>query len=567
MAAPPQVPRKADVALDTGFKKDVSRTSLLFTGVGAIIGSGWLFGSLNAAQIAGPASIFSWIVGAIIFLFIGLVYAELGTMFPVAGGIVRYQQYSHGSFTGYSVGWLSWLACATVTPSEVLATIEYANPYIHGMMEKQDQVSVLTGPGIVVAVVLMFVYSFINVMGVKLFARFNNALVWWKLAVIALVVIMFFVLEFHPSNLTSQGFMPEGASAIFVAVPASGIAFSYLGFRNAVEYAAESKNPSRDVPFSILWSIFICAAIYVLLQIAFITGLPENFVGAGWDNLGAKGSISSDLNEGPLAELGVIMGATWLAVVLRIDAVVSPADTGLIYAGVTPRVAYANARNGNAPQWLERLNRKGVPWYAVILTFVVGCIFFLPFPGWQQIIEFISAAFAVSFGPGSVVVGALRRSLPDQERPFRLPFGDVLPILAIIGASLIVFWNEWAVNEKMFLTIILGYVVYIAYHFTAKRELPKLNIKAGLWFPAWVVGIMVLSYFGNLDPDETAEQFILPGGNGPIGLGVGAIILAVWGIVIYYVGVASRLSSQESKELIEKTPSAAIADDESDQAD
>src|SRR5699024_7343037 len=105
---------------------------------------------------------------------------------------------------------------------------------------------------------------------VKLFAKFNNVLVWWKLAVIALVVIMFFSLDFNGGNLTSHGFMPEGLSSVFVAVPASGIAFSYLGFRNAVEYAAESKNPSRDVPFSILWSIFICAGIYVLLQIAFI---------------------------------------------------------------------------------------------------------------------------------------------------------------------------------------------------------------------------------------------------------------------------------------------------------
>src|SRR5699024_9209024 len=482
MAAPPQVPRKADVALDTGFKKDVSKLSLLFTGVGAIIGSGWLFGAMNAAQIAGPAAIFSWIVGAIIFLFIGLVYAELGTMFPVAGGIVRYQQYSHGSFTGYSVGWLSWLACATVTPSEVLATIQYGDSYIPfiTMMEAQDAVNVLTGPGIVVAVVLMFIYSFINVMGVKLFARFNNVLVWWKLAVIALVVIMFFSLDFTPSNLTSQGFMPEGISSVFVAVPASGIAFSYLSFCNAIVYAAESKNLCRYVPFSILWSIFICAAIYVLLQIAFITGLPEHFLGGGWSSLGVEGTVSEQLSESPLAELGVIMGATWLAVVIRIDSVVSPADTGLIYAGVTPRVAYANARNGNAPEWLERLYSKGVPWYAVILTFVVGCIFFLPFPGWQQIIAFISAAFAVSFGPGSVVVGSLRRSLPDQQRPFRLPFGDLLPILAIIGASLIVFWNEWATNEKMVLAILVGYVVYIAYHFTAKRELPKLNIKNGL---------------------------------------------------------------------------------------
>src|SRR5699024_12281685 len=132
----------------------------------------------------------------------------------------------------------SWSRRSTVTPSDALATSQCGCSDIPSitMMTAEGNVNVLTGPGIVVAVVLMFIYSFINVMGVKLFARFNNVLVWWKLAVIALVVIMFFSLDFTASNLTSQGFMPEGISSVFVAVPASGIAFSYLGFRNAVEY-------------------------------------------------------------------------------------------------------------------------------------------------------------------------------------------------------------------------------------------------------------------------------------------------------------------------------------------
>ena len=560
MAAPTQVPRKANVALDTGFKKDVSKLSLLFTGVGAIIGSGWLFGALYASQIAGPAAIFSWIIGAIIFMFIGLVYAELGAMFPVAGGIVRYPHYSHGSFTGYSVGWLSWLACATVTPAEVLATIQYAEPYMDFLMT-EDEVAVLTGPGIAIAVALMFIYSIINVLGVKIFAQLNNALVWWKLAVILLVVVMFFGLSFNIDNLTVHGFMPSGLGSIFTAIPAAGVAFAYLGFRNAVEYAAESKNPQKDIPFGIIWSIIICAGIYVLLQIAFITGLPPQELQQGWNELFANTADAA----GPLAALSVLLGAVWLAVVLRIDAVVSPADTGLIYAGVTPRVAYANARNGNAPAWLEKLNSKGVPWYAVILTFVVGCIFFLPFPAWQLFIGFISAAFSVSFGPGSVVVGALRRSLPDQHRPFRLPGGDLLPILAFIGASLIVFWNKWSINEKMFVAFLVGYVVYVAYHLTAKRQLPPLRIKNGLWFPIWIIGIMVVSYLGDITPgeDTSGDAWILPGGEGPIGLGLGAAILAVWGIAMYYYGVASRLRPEDAKANIEHMPSADLPDEPS----
>lgn len=174
------------------------------------------------------------------------------------------------------------------------------------------------------------------------------------------------------------------------------------------------------MPFAIIGSILITAVIYVLLQVAFITALPGDLLAGGWAQL----TFAAGEATGPLAGLALVLGAVWLAVLLRIDAVVSPADTGLIYAGVTTRLSYANARNGNAPQWLAKLNSRGIPWASVLVMFVVGCLFFLPFPGWRQFIGLITSAFAISFGAGPLVVGALRRQLPDQPRPFRLPGRD-----------------------------------------------------------------------------------------------------------------------------------------------
>ncbi|RCW47000.1 amino acid permease-like protein, partial [Halopolyspora algeriensis] len=104
MATPTAPPTRAHVQLDTGVRRDVNKLSLLFTGVGAIIGSGWLFGALYASQIAGPAAILSWIIGAIMIMIIGLVYAELAVMFPVVGGIIRFPHYSFGSFASFSSG-------------------------------------------------------------------------------------------------------------------------------------------------------------------------------------------------------------------------------------------------------------------------------------------------------------------------------------------------------------------------------------------------------------------------------------------------------------------------------
>src|SRR3954465_13822586 len=84
--------------LEPNMRRDVGTVGLLFAGVGSIIGSGWLFGAMNAGQLGGPAAILSWGIGAVMILLIALVYAELGTMFPVSGGVIRFPHISFGSF-------------------------------------------------------------------------------------------------------------------------------------------------------------------------------------------------------------------------------------------------------------------------------------------------------------------------------------------------------------------------------------------------------------------------------------------------------------------------------------
>lgn len=552
MAAPTEVPRKVEVRLDTGLRRDVGRTSLLFTGVGAIIGSGWLFGALYASQIAGPAAILSWVIGGVMVMVIGVVYAELAVMFPVAGGIIRFPHYSFGSFASYSSGWTSWLAAAAVTPIEVLATTQYADPYLPWLMDNVDGVFVLTTPGLLVAIVLMAFYSLVNVLGVKLLTRLNNVLVWWKLAVIALVVVAFFALAFNLGNLGAlAGFAPSGFGAVFTAIPAAGVAFAYLGFRNGIEFAGETDNPQRNVPFAIIGSILITGVIYVLLQVAFITALPEATLANGWAQL----SFGDGEIAGPLAGLSLILGAVWLAVLLRVDAVVSPADTGLIYAGVTTRLAYANARNGNAPQWLTRLNSRGIPWLSVLLMFVVGCLFFLPFPGWRQFIGFLTSASAISFGAGPLVVGALRRQLPDQARPFRIPGGDVLPYLAFLASSLLVFWAGWAINEKIFIALLVGYAVFAIYSAVARDRMPPPEFKAGSWFPIWLLGLAVISYFGDIAPGEPADSgLILDGGDGPLNLVWGLLVLVVFSAAVYAYAIAVRLPPERAAANVSQLP-------------
>ena len=166
---------------------------------------------------------------------------------------------------------------------------------------------------------------------------------------------------------------------------------------------------------------------------------------------------------------------------LYIDAIVSPADTGLITTAVSSRVSYALARNGNAPAVLARTNRHGVPWIGLVVTFVAGLVVLLLFPSWQQLVGFITSATVISFGVGPLAVGALRRVEPERDRPFRLPFGDVIPLLGFYAANMIVYWAGWATNQKLFATIVIGYALLLIWQLVgrARGTRPRLDFRAG----------------------------------------------------------------------------------------
>src|SRR3954471_21621607 len=114
---------------DPQLKRHIGVVGLLFASVGSIIGSGWLFGALNASSQAGPAAVISWALGGVMILLIALTYAELGTMFPLSGGVVRFPHLAFGSFASYTSGWITWVAVATTAPIEVEAALQYATKY------------------------------------------------------------------------------------------------------------------------------------------------------------------------------------------------------------------------------------------------------------------------------------------------------------------------------------------------------------------------------------------------------------------------------------------------------
>src|ERR1700734_1519415 len=165
-------PQTAQLDAD-GLDRGVGFIGLLWASETSIIGSGWLFGALGAAVIAGPSAILGWVLGSVIILVLALVHAELGGLFPGSGGTSRFPHYAFGSFAGATFGWASYLQAASVAPIEVLAAIEYlstshwARHFFHSHVVNGISANTLSGSGIIAAVILMFIFVILNLVGIR----------------------------------------------------------------------------------------------------------------------------------------------------------------------------------------------------------------------------------------------------------------------------------------------------------------------------------------------------------------------------------------------------------------
>jgi amino acid transporter len=389
----------------------------------------------------------------------------------------------------------------------------------------------LTTSGFIVAVVLMAVFVAINFLGVRVLAHTNSVTTWWKIAVPLATIFIMALTHFHGGNFTSGSFAPFGAKGVLSAISTSGIMFALLGFEQAIQLAGESRNPKRDLPRATLGSVLIGAVIYVALQIVFIAALPSSTFAKGWDHLNYVGI------SGPWAGLATVVGLGWLAVVLYIDAVVSPAGTGLIYATATSRISYGLSKNGYAPKGLEKTDKNGVPWIGLLVSFVTGVVCFLPFPSWQQLVGFITSASVLMYAGAPLAYGVFAKRLPHVERPYRLPAGKVIAPVSFVVANLIIYWAGWDTLWRLGVAIVLGYLLLGAYAWYAVQkglpDAPRLDWKAAQWLPVYLIGIGVVSSQGTF------------GGQGHIGLWWDMLIIAVFSLGIYYWALATAADTAE----------------------
>ncbi|MBV9336519.1 MAG: APC family permease, partial [Solirubrobacterales bacterium] len=459
-------------------KRCVSLRGLTMISLGSIIGSGWLLGALGAATAAGPASLLSWILAGGILGVLALVHAELGAAYPLSGGTARFPFLGFGALGGFTGGWMAWIQAVTIAPIEVEAALTYLeSTSLHpGWVHANGT---LSGWGIVVAGIAMALFTFINVMGVRWLAESNNITMIWKLAVPTLTIIVLLIVSFTGSNFSAGGgFMPFGAKGVFAALPL-GVVFALQGFEQAIQIAGESRDPQHDIHRAVIISMIIGVIIYLLLEVAFIGAINPKDVLHSWNNpIPGQGAF------GPYASLATAAGVGWLATILYIDAVISPAGTGLVYSGTSARTTYALSRVGYVPPALGQVDKRGVPFVSLIFCWVIGMLVFLPFPSWAGMVGLVTTATVLMYAMAPVSLAALRRSDPDRPRPYRLPAAKFLAPLSFVCANFIVYWAGWNVIFWLYIFIIAGFVVFFVYQAVAPpgRKL-KIHWRNAAWIP------------------------------------------------------------------------------------
>ncbi|MBG6172492.1 amino acid transporter [Labrenzia sp. EL_208] len=503
--------------------RSIGLLSLTFVAISGILGSGWLFAPLLAAQAAGPSALVAWVIGGFAMLLLAATFAEIAAILPVAGGIGRVPHFSHGSVVSMTMGWTAWIGYNTTATIEVEAVLRYSKTLAPWLYLPDGKMS---AGGLAVACLLLLVFTVVNAFGVKFFARINTALTWVKIVVPALLAAVILTSEFRYANFSDYGgFAPEGLKGILSAISTGGVIFALIGFRHVIDMAGEARNPKVNVPLALVLSLVISLVIYGGLQLAFLGALDHSDLEKGWPELHFSGDL------GPMASLATAVGALWIVSILDTSARISSFASGLVSVGSNARLGLAMAQNGLFPKFMETLSERGVPLFALFVNFVVAAIFFVLLP-FKEVLALNTSSIVLSFVVGPIAVLAFRRLLPDTPRAFVLPAAPVTGCLAFVVASLIIYWSGWDTMIHLGICLLVGLVLLVVRN--SQGGFDSLDWREAMWLAPYLGGLVLLSYLGSFG-----------GGSDVIPLGPDILAVAVLATGVYYL--ANRLSLPKGK--------------------
>jgi len=510
----------------------ISPMTLFMLSMNGIIGSGWLFAPLYAAKIAGAAAIFSWVIGGSAAILIAFTFAELASMLPIAGGTAHIPQLSHGAFASFILSWIAWLTALILAPIEVQAVLQYASLYFPALMREVGGIPVLSIWGYIWAAILMISLCLINILSYRGLVRFNFVLFVFKFSVILITIFALMHAQFHTANfagMLASASSSQGWKAILSAVATGGIMLAFNGFKSGVELAGEAKNLKVSIPLSTVGSVAACLLLYIGLQACFIGALHPSAIANGWQNLSYTGDI------GPFVGLAAGVGLVMLLKLLYLNSIVSPLSAGLVYVTSTARILYAMSRIGYVPKFLSHLNHQHFPVWAIVINFLLGMLSFLPLPGWQAMVNFLVSAMVITYAMGPIALLCLRLTMPEKERPFRLPAANLLCLLAFYCCNLFSYWTGWDTISKLAIALFIGLMFFFISYARGSVNIDKRELRSAIWIMPYLVGLVIISYLGSF------------GGRNIIPFGWDFLVIALFSAAILYISVRSRavLTSKE----------------------
>lgn len=481
-----------------GLEKTLGAWDLIILGVGAIIGSG-IFAIVGVAAAgesgAGPALIISMVIAAIACVFSALCYTEFATMIPVAGGAYMYTFATLGECMAWLIGWIlmleyaiGFIAVACAWTNHFMQFIKgfanilpawFVNPPAWLVNDYRSAVNLYTAQGIdyhsvipsfagipfcinLPAIIMIILTTLILIKGTKDSAKMTAIMVAVKLGVIGLFVLTgaFFI---KPENWTP--FAPNGLEGVFMG--AFIIFFAYIGFDALATAAEECKNPQKDLPIGIIGSLAVTTVVYTLVALV-LTGLqPTSGV-----------PIPEGLLKAPMAFAMTAIKMDWAAGLISIGSLAGLTSVLIVLHMASTRVLYAMSRDNFLPRVFQKMHPKfNTPH---VLTLTVGIVGVLG----TLVLDLNVAASLCNFGTFTsyIIVCAailiLRKLEPNRERPFKVPFCPLFPILGILccgglmAYSMIIAKGESAVlSTELFLVwVIMGVLIYAGYGYSKNRK-------------------------------------------------------------------------------------------------